>query len=270
MFDRRHFIVGAAAGAVAPAALSQPDDFYNGKTLTIVVGYGPGGGFDLYARLLAEFLPSHLPGLRNVIVTNMPGASSLKAANYVATIAPQDGTVIGIVNEAVPLTPVLDPKGLDIDPARLQWIGRLGVRPSMGIVWRATGINDIASARGRTAALGCIANTDYSYHVLRAVNAIAGTSFRAVLGYPGTPEILLAMERGEVDGLSFAPADEILAGDRARWHPDGKIAALFVNSLQRLREFPEAPTLVELAKTDEERAIMRFLDRKSTRLNSSH
>ena len=192
----------------------------------------------------------------------MPGASSLKAANFLATIAPQDGTVLGIVNEAVPLTPVLDPKGLDIDPARLRWIGRLGVRPSMGIVWHTTGIRDMASARGKSPALGCIANTDYSYHVVRAVNAIAGTTFRAVLGYPGTPEILLAMERGEVDGLSFAPADEILTGARARWHADGKIAALFVNSLTRLPEFPEAPTLVELGKTDEERAIMRFLATK--------
>lgn len=263
MPDRRAVLASLVAGVFAPVArAADGDDFYRDKTITIVVGYGPGGGFDLYARLLAEHLPAHLPGLRGVIVSNMPGASSLKAAGYLASIAPQDGTVLAIVNESVPLMPIVDPKNIDFDPSRLRWIGRLGVRPSMGVVWHSTGIRDIAGARGKSPALGCIANTDYSYHVLRAVNAIAGTGFRPVLGYPGTPEILLAMERGEVDGLSFAPADEILTGARAKWPAEGKIAALFVNSLKRLPEFPSTPTLVELAGNDEDRAIMRFLATK--------
>jgi len=237
------------------------DDALSGKTISIVIGYGPGGGFDTYARVLAEHLGRHIPGVRTVVAQNMPGAGSMKAANYVFNVAAQDGTVLGIFNENMTLNQVLEPRGMKFDVRKFQWVGRLGMRPTLGIVWRSSGITSLQDATKKEVVLGGTSGSDYGSQVVRALNDFIGTKFKVVHGYKGTAEIYLAMERREVMGLSFAAAEEVTNG-HPEWLRDKQISVLQINGVARLPAFPDVPTIVELAKTPEQRQIMTFLASK--------
>lgn len=251
-----------AIGSAPQCALAaSAADFYKGKTLTIIVGYSAGGGFDRYARVFAEFYPKHIAGVDNVIVQNMPGAGSMKAANYVYNVAPQDGTYLVIFNENLSLNQVLKPKGMKVDVRKFQWIGRLGMRTSVGIAWHTSGIKNIQDLRRKTLVVGGTTGNDYGTQVVRAMNAFAGTKFKVVHGYKGSKGIYLAMERGEVQGMNIAAAEDLL-GRHADWLRDHKIAVLHINNFERLPQFPDVPTIVELAKNDEQRQIMSFLASK--------
>lgn len=246
------------SGAVAAQTASE---FYNGKTITIVIGYGPGGGFDTYARVFADHLQRHLPGVRTVVPQNMPGAGSMKAATYVYNVANQDGTVLGIFNENIPLNYVLEPKSVKFDTRTFQWIGRLGTRPTLGIAWHTTGVKIIQDATRKEVVMGSTGGNDYGSQLARALNAFVGTRFRPIHGYNGTKEIYLAIQREEVSGLNFAAADE-LTGSQSDWLEKKLVHVLHINGVVRLPEFPDVPTIVELAQNDEQRQIMMFLASK--------
>jgi len=263
---RRSVAVAAVAAALpwfwsGDCHAQAGDDALAGKTISIVIGYGPGGGFDTYARVLADHLGRHVPGVRTVVAQNMPGAGSMKAANYVFNVGAQDGTVLGIFNENISLNQVLEPRGMKFDVRKFQWIGRLGTRPTLGIVWRSSGVTTLQDVTKKEVVLGGTSGSDYGSQVVRALNDFTGTRFRVVHGYKGTAEIYLAMQRHEVMGLSFAAAEEVTLG-HPDWLRDKLISVLQINGVARLPAFPDVPTIVELARTPEQRQIMTFLASK--------
>jgi hypothetical protein len=184
--------------AISPGAAQPPAAFYKGKTITLVVGFGPGGGYDLYARIIARHIGKHIPGNPGVIVQNITGAGSLRAANYVFVAAPKDGTVIAAVVQDIPLFQLLGSNGVQYDAARFNWLGSVVSSNSMLYAWHASGIKSWEAAKTREIVLGSTGVT--SSMVARTMNAVLGTKFKLVQGYTTTPEITLAMQRGEMMG----------------------------------------------------------------------
>ncbi|MEA2975890.1 MAG: hypothetical protein QOF19_1410 [Alphaproteobacteria bacterium] len=252
-------IVGAAACSLSPALGEAVEDFYRGKTLKVVVGYAAGGGFDAYARLLAEYLPRHLRGTPAAITQYMPGAASVKAANYIWSVAPQDGTVIGIPNHALPMNAfILGEVGDGIDVAKFNWIGRLDAIDAVNVAWHTTGIKSIEDAKKRQVVLGGTSSTGTSVMMPTALNRMIGTKFKIVMGYQGTTEQYLAMERGELDGVANAIWSQLKRSHR-EWLREKKVIPLYQDGYERSSDLPDVPTLVELAGNDEDRKVLRLL-----------
>jgi tripartite-type tricarboxylate transporter receptor subunit TctC len=192
----------AIAGAMlspATALEAQPAaDFYRGKTLRMLIGYGPGGGYDIYGRLVAEFLPRDLPGHPTMIAQNMPGAGSFVAAKYMYEAAPKDGTVLGSLAQTLALDSLTNPNA-KLDVASMPYIGRVVSNIDTGAALAKTGIASFADVRARPYNVGASGGGSTTVLFPTALNTYAGAKFKLVRGYSGTIDILLAMERGEVD-----------------------------------------------------------------------
>jgi hypothetical protein len=187
----------------APATSATADevaDFYRGKTVRIVIGYGTGGGYDTYSKLLARFLGEHIPGKPTVIAQNMPGAGSRNAGNWLYNVAPKDGTVLGVLGQATPADQALGQPGIKFDVRKFNWIGNMVVVNNIMIVWSATGVRTIDDAKKRPLAIGATGASSPSVIYPTVANNLLGTQFKIVSGYPGGGDINLALERREVDG----------------------------------------------------------------------
>jgi tripartite-type tricarboxylate transporter receptor subunit TctC len=253
----------AAFLAVAPALLAVPaaaDDStsYAGKTVRIIVGTTTGGGFDTSARLVGQYLPSHLEGAPTIVVQNMPGGSSLKAANYIYNAAPMDGTYLGVFNHSLILQKIVDPRSAQFDIEKFRWVGRMSIDDLIGVVWSSSGVKTLDDAKKREVVIGANSGNSSSSMVPRALNALLGTKFKIVTGYPGLAERYLAMERGEIDGIAGASWTYINE-TRPDWVAEHKVVVLHQNSLERGPTLPNVPTLVEFAQTDEDRKILGLL-----------
>jgi tripartite-type tricarboxylate transporter receptor subunit TctC len=244
------------AGAL-PASAQSVADFYRGKTLHILIGYGEGGGYDIYGRLFAEFMPKHLPGSPTIIPQNMPGAGSFKAVNYLYDVAPKDGTYFGSVAQTLAIDAVTDEHS-KIDPTRLPYLGRFTTNIDLGVALKRTGISSFEDARKREIITGTSGGGSTTVVYPLALNAYAGAKFKLVKGYKGTNEIMLAAERGEVELVSAVGIPGLLAA-----HPDwikGDAAViLYQNALKRHPLLPNVPTLPELGLTEDGRAVLRAI-----------
>ena len=196
---------GVAAGIAAvillssgPARAQPVADFYRGKTLRMLIGYGPGGGYDIYGRLVAEFLPRHLPGNPTIVAQNMPGAGSFVAAKYMYDVAPKDGTVFGSLAQTLALDTMTNANA-KLDVAKMPYIGRVVTNIDTGAALRKTGIKSFEDVRAKQYNVGASGGGSTTVLFPTALNAYAGAKFKLVRGYSGTIDILLAMERGEVD-----------------------------------------------------------------------
>lgn len=188
-----------AAGAAHAQAVA---DFYKGKTVRFVVGYGAGSSYDAYARVIAQVLPKHVPGNPRVIVEQMPGASSLTAMNFVANIAPPDGTAVAVVGAALPFGPLIGEAGAKFDALKLGWLPSPGADVGVLAVWHAVPVHSIDDARSFELLLGSNAASGQSSTIGRLMNETLKTRIRLIYGYTGgLSEGLLAMERGEVHGV---------------------------------------------------------------------
>jgi tripartite-type tricarboxylate transporter receptor subunit TctC len=255
---RRSFGIALAALAIqAGASHAQTDpvaDFYRGKTVTILVGYQAGGGYDLYARIVAQFLGKHIPGQPAVIVQNMPGAGGLRAARNLASVAAKDGTVLGMLAQTLPFDTVLGYTP-DIDAAKFTWIGRAAMNVEVGVAFAKSGIASIEDARKREITSGGTGGTASSTVVPFLLNKLAGTRFKLVAGYRSANEALLAMERGEIDMVGATGISTIIAkhGDRLK---DGTVRLIYQSALTRHSAIPNVPTIGEVATGKEERQIL--------------
>lgn len=254
--------VWTAAVAISATILLMPfaafaADFYAGKTINLYIGQGPGGGYDSYGRLVARHLGAHIPGNPSVVAQNMPGAGGLKVANYMYRVAPQDGTALALAAEAVALEQVLESPGIDYDANRLNWVGRMSSSASIFFTWHASAVKNIADARQRESTFGSSGAAGITYYTPRALNTLAGTKFKVVTGYSGSNDVLLAMERQEVDG-GFALWPEFKQY-KADWLRDKKVNILYIVAAARAPDLPDVPTTAELGETDEARDILRFL-----------
>ena len=231
-------------------------DFYRGKTVRVVIGYGAGGNYDLYGRLATEFLGRHIPGNPTVIAVNMPGAGGLKAVDYLYRVAPQDGTHLGVVAQQLALTLLVDDK-MGIDPRRFSYLGRLTSMVDVAVALPKSGLKSFEDARKREVTVGAGNSTSTSAVYARALNAYAGSRFKIVTGYSGTAEIQLAAERGEVDvnGGESLPA---IIVQYPEWL-QGKAVLLYQSGLKRYSMLPQVPTMSELSSGEEGRAVMSAL-----------
>ncbi|HEY6256488.1 MAG TPA: hypothetical protein VIY51_11920 [Xanthobacteraceae bacterium] len=240
-------LAGTGALRAEPVA-----DFYRGKTLKMIIGYGPGGGYDLYGRLAAEFLPRHIPGNPTIVPENMPGGGSLKAILYLYQVAPQDGTYLGSVSQQLAANAVTDEKN-KMEVARFHYVGRFTSNIDVGVALPQAGIKSFEDARKRQVVVGA-ENGSMSLIYAQALNAYGGGKLKIVKGYTGSADIQLAAERGEVDvnGSFSLPAVLVAHPD---WVHDGKAVILYQNALKRFPELPQVPTLSELMLTDEGRTV---------------
>jgi len=252
--------IGLALTAL-PAAAQDQASFFAGRTLTMVVGYPPGGGYDLAARMLVQHMGRFIPGKPNIIAKNMPGASSFKAANYVYNIAPKDGTVMGALDATIPLAQMLTKRG-KFDPAKFYWIGRLAADDSVGLSWHSSGISTIEDAKKKEVAMSAGGAMGPASMIGHALNRLVGTKFKVILGYRGSSPMVAAMEKGEV-GAAGTYGFTALKTLKKDWLDNKKVNLLYVVSYDRNPEFPNVPTLPELGVTDMDKKVLRMITARS-------
>ncbi|MEA2987861.1 MAG: hypothetical protein QOG83_572 [Alphaproteobacteria bacterium] len=240
--------------ALAPASAQSVADFYRGKTINFLVGSGEGGGFDLSARLSAPYLSRYLPGNPTVVVQNMPGASGLRAAEFMYNVAPRDGTVICITQPSAVLHKVLNPSAR-FNPAEYTWIGRVASFTTYGIVWYTAPVQTIDDAKRKEVILGAVGPSGPAVMLPAALNQLAGTKITIVKGYKSAAELGLAMERGEVQGSGSSSWEYVHSKG---WIEKKLARILFTIGLTRNSNAPDAPTVVELAPDERGKNIMRL------------
>lgn len=233
-------------------------DFYQGKTITIVTSTGAGGAYDLMARTISRHLPRHLPGAPTLVIRNMPGGGHTLATNYMFTTAPRDGTHIATVNNSIPLHQVLDGRGVRFDARKFGWIGSTGISNLLTTAWRATGITSMSQAFERQIVTGATGTGSGTYIYPNAMNQLLGTKFKIVMGYKSSAEIDLAMVRGEVEARSGASLAGYLS-EHPDWIREGKISILSQIGATREKTLPDVPLLHELARTPEQAQILRLV-----------
>jgi tripartite-type tricarboxylate transporter receptor subunit TctC len=244
------------AGQAPARAADAVADFYKGKHIDMVIGSPEGGGYDLYSRMLARHMPKHLPGSPTIVPRNMPGAGTLVAANWLYNVAPKDGTVLGSVNQTVASDQAKGAEGIQYDARKFSWIGAPLVSNRMLAVWRKTGVTTIEEATKKEVIIGAAGLTSISVIFPQVSNNLFGTKFKIIAGYPGANPILLAMERGEVDGIG---ASSSWTASRPDWVKENRIAVLFQVGQKRDSEWPDSPLITELAKNTEQRQILDII-----------
>lgn len=234
------------------------EEFYKGKDITLYVGYSPGGGYDTYSRTIARHLGRHIPGNPGFVVKNRPGAGSLKLANELFNTLPKDGSVIGIIGRGIPMEPLLGNKKAKFDPRKGNWLGSANNEVSVCVAWHKTPIKKFEDLFTRGMIVGGTgpgADTDSFPKVL---NNILGTKLKLITGYPGGNEILLAMERGEVEGrcgYSWSSAKS----RKGAWLREKKMIVLLQMSMQKHPEMPDVPLVIDYAKTENDRKAMELI-----------
>ena len=239
------------AGARAQDAVA---DFYRNKTVTIFVGLPAGGSFDLYARLIGAHVGRHIPGQPAVIVQNMPGAGSLLQAGHIFNIAPQDGTAIGASSSNVPLQPLLNASGVKYDSLKLQWLPTPADSPNSLFVWSTSPIKSVADLRNRETPIGALAPGSTPTVAIGLYNEVFKTKMRAVIGYTGLPAVMLAMERGEVEGYATVPLDTLRHILKPQMEA-GFIRVLVQSGESRSPSLPDVPTGRELISNEDDLAL---------------
>jgi len=239
------------------SASARASDFYEGKTISFVVGLAPGGGYDVYARLLARYFPKYVPGNPKVIVENRTGAASGTAATYVYRVAPKDGTVLGVTLEILSLYQKVFADRVNFNMSKVHWIGNMATMNSMIAVSDKSPVKTIADMTKYEANLGSTGVLSLTYIVPALLNRLHGARFRIVLGYRGTSEMDLAIERGELHGAG-GQWTRYVSG-RPDWIASGKIRPLLQFGLDDDPLMKGAPQLTSLAVTDEQRAIYRII-----------
>jgi tripartite-type tricarboxylate transporter receptor subunit TctC len=246
----------AAVVVLATQAMAQPavEQFYKGKSIDLIIGYPPAGSNDTYARVLARHIGRHIPGQPNVVTKNMPGAGSFLAVNNVYSVAPKDGTVLAIGAPTTALDERLGTANVRFKTAELGWVGRVDSLINIVFMWHTSKVKTFADALKYESTLsGTGAGSTVSIYPT-VMNNVFGTKFKLIMGYRGSAEAQLAVERGEVEGHSTSwTAVKVGHPD---WWPTKKISILVQFSLNKHPELPDIPTIVELARNDEEKQVL--------------
>jgi tripartite-type tricarboxylate transporter receptor subunit TctC len=246
-------IVALIILAGGPVAAQPVEQTFAGKTITIYVGYTAGGSYDLYGRLVSRHLGQHLPGRPAVVVQNMPGAGSLKAANYLYEVAPRDGTALGVVVESIALEQALANPAAQYDAAKLTYVGRLATSNNIFMMWQGTAVQSIEDAKHSVALMAGTGPGSIAETIPKLLNAFLGTRFKLISGYPASTEAMLAMERGEVDGASSSWA--AVKVSKQDWLKAKKIKIILQTTPERIPELPDTPSLGEIGTTPQDRQV---------------
>ncbi len=247
----------ALAGALSAsvAAAQSPADFYKGKQVRLVVGFGAGGGYDLISRILAKHMGEHMAGKPVFIVQNMVGAGGVTAANNVYNVSAKDGLTVAAVNQGAAMYQLLGGDGAQYDPAKFLWIGSISSSNNVAFAWIGTsGVKTIADAKTKEVLVGGSGVISDANIYPNAMNALLGTKFKIINGYTGTNETNLAIERGELHGRGGGSYASLMA-QKADWVKDGKVAILVQVGTEKEPDLPNVPLLTELATGEESKQI---------------
>jgi tripartite-type tricarboxylate transporter receptor subunit TctC len=230
-------------------------DFYRGKSINVYIGVNVGGGYDFEARLLARFMRAHIPGNPVLVPQNMIGAGGIKMANFLSSIAPQDGTAIGMFPNTLIAVQAVGTDGAQYDANRFSWIGSMTSSPLTFTTWHTTGVKTIEDARRRDLTVAASNKGAITYTFPRMLNEFLGTRLKIVSGYQGNSTMVVAMERGEVDGVTNSW--DSWKSLNPSWLTEKKIN-LLVQSEPKARAL-YIPSVQELARNDEDRQVIALI-----------
>ncbi|MEX2454753.1 MAG: tripartite tricarboxylate transporter substrate-binding protein [Rhodospirillaceae bacterium] len=250
---------GAQAASAQNAQSSQSGQSapFAGAQITIHVGTSAGSTYDTYARLVADHMGRFIPGSPGIIVQNQAGAGGAVATSYLYNVAPKDGTALGFVQQNLPLFQVLSPDKAKFDMAKMNWIGTLTDIGSVVAMWHATGAKTVADVQKAEFAVGTTGRGSETYQVPTIMNALLDTKFRLVAGYKGVAGMDVAIEQGELHGRGGSLLS--WTSRKQDWIRDGKVNFIVQIGLERAKEIPDVPLLIELAKDDRTRKIFELM-----------
>lgn len=252
-------LVAVLAGAGTPRAKAdEVEDFYRGKVVNVVIAFSAGGGYDLYARLLAKHMGKYIPGNPTLVPQNMPGAGTLKATKYLYAVAPRDGTYIGIFSRSMPLAPVLGLQGADFDATKFNWLGSVTKDTITCVSWRTSKIQTWADAMKSEYRVGGEGKGSDPDLFATLIKGTLGAKAKLITGFPGTADIVLAMERGELDGLCGISYSTLKAR-HAAWLENKDINVIVQAALEKDPGLPNVPMMMDLAKDDQQRQVLRLI-----------
>jgi tripartite-type tricarboxylate transporter receptor subunit TctC len=260
MLPRRRLLLFASLLAftnICSVAQAQPaQDFYKGRQVRLISGHEVGNDYDVGARLLAKYLPRHIPGQPTIIVQNMLGAASISAANYVYSQAAKDGTVIGTFTRNLPSQKLMGQANVQADPRQFNWLGATSFPGRVCTVWHTAPVKTPADLFTRELIVGGVGAGSSTSILPTVFNHALGTKFRVIEGYKGTQDIMIAVERGELEGVcasigQFRSHERLIA--------EGKLRMLLRAEESALPDLPDVPSIYDFAKTEEQRQFMRFV-----------
>ena len=241
-----------------PVCADSVSDFYHGKTVSLLVGFGPGGGYDITARALSRHIGRHIPGEPNVVVRNVPGAAGLVLANSIYNVSPRDGTEMGTFNRTIPLDPMLDGTKAHFDPLKFSWIGSTSNEVSTCVAWHTASVSTIEQAMQTELVVAGTGPAADAVMYPRLLNDIIGTKFRLVTGYQGSADSIMAMERGEAQSFCAWTWGSIVSS-HPTWLRDGTIKVLVQFGLRKHPDHPDIPLVLDLAKTEKDRQALELM-----------
>ena len=224
------------------------------KPISIYVGSGAGGGYDLYGRLVSRHIGRHLAGAPSVAAQNMPGAGSVTMTNFIYNVAPKDGSALGIGSPSLPLLEAIGTQGVRFETAKLNWIGRVASITNVTVSWHTSRVKSLAEARAQKLLVGAISPNSPLTQLPKALNSVLKTKFEIVPGYADSNATLLAMERGEVEASTVSW--DMLRNQKAEWLRGKKVNLLVQYTLERSRDLPDVPTALEAASSAEEKQVI--------------
>jgi tripartite-type tricarboxylate transporter receptor subunit TctC len=236
----------------AATSAAGAEDFYRGKTIKLIVPSAPGGGYDSYGRTLAQYLTKHIPGEPAVVVQNMPGGGGLTGANWLFNIAPKDGLAIGLLQRGVPFYPFFGDKNAMFEPLKFNWLGSITAEAGAVTVFHTSKAQKMDDAFKSEIVLGGSGPNDSETYP-HLMNNTIGTKFRIVSGYKSNTETLLAIERGEVEGLSGSWSS--MKSNRPNWVKDKQVRPLVQIAKVRQPDLPDVPLIMDFVKKDEDRIM---------------
>lgn len=251
-------LLSSVTTASYAAEQTSVEDFYKTNPVTMVVGYSPGAAYDLYARIVAQHLGKYIPGQPKVIVQNMPGAGSMNSVNYLYSIAKKDGSQIAAFARGIAMQPLLDKTGVKFDSTKLTWIGSPSSEVSVVLSWYKTPFKTLDDVKKADMTVGVSGTGADSAIFPKILNAVLGTRFKLVTGYPGNSEMLLAVERGEVDG-NAGTSWATLAGSKREWIDQHKVNLLTQIGLKKHPALPNVPLAIDLAPTPADRQVLELI-----------
>jgi tripartite-type tricarboxylate transporter receptor subunit TctC len=243
---------------VGESHAQMPADFFKGRTVDLYIGYSVGGGYDVYARMVARHMGRHIPGSPTIVPKNMEGAGSIRLANWLYNVAPRDGTAFGTVSRGAPFDPLLGAPAAQFDAREFTWIGSANNEVSVCVAWHTTGIARFEDLLSKELVVGGSSTASDTDQFAKLLNALLGTKLRLATGYPGGNEINLAIERGEVGGRCGWSWSSVVATHK-HWLAQNRIAVLIQTALTKHADLPDVPLIADLARTEQQRQIVQLI-----------
>jgi tripartite-type tricarboxylate transporter receptor subunit TctC len=248
-----------ASLAIAPAPARAQGPSLAGKNVNMIIGFGPGGGYDLWGRVVARHIGKHLPGHPTIVPQNLPGAGSYAATNFIYNNAPKDGTVLGIIARDAALGPITGAGGARFDPTKLTWLGTPTTETNVCIASNTAAVK-VKTAKDLFEKELIVGDTGVgtgTHSYPKALNGLFGTKFKIIAGFPSSSDVFLAMERGEVDGI--CESLDSVSGKRPDWLPQKKVVILFQGGAAPNPELKDTPFVLDFAKTEADKQALEFL-----------